>query len=97
MPIVRTRHVSLTNKEGGRLKQAIWSKPRRWMKLKSVGANLKAAINFALRYLQLHRIGTVVYIGDTPVFHCKWGVDGRSFSGWKSNPVAAYWQNKLGK
>jgi hypothetical protein len=36
----------------------------------------------------------VVYAGDAPVYHCKWG-GGRGFAGWKSNPVAEWWRRRM--
>ena len=94
MAIVSTRHVTITNPAGDRLKKAIWTAPKIWRKYKEVAANLKQAITYARKVLAKKQIGTIVYVEDTPVYHCKWG-GGRGFQGWKNNPVAEYWRRKL--
>ena len=91
---VRTRHVTIVSPAGERLKKTVWGKARVWRKYKDLLPNLKQAITYARGVLAKQRIGTVVYIGDVPVYHCKWG-DGRAFKGWKANPVAEYWRKRL--
>lgn len=94
MTRVSTRHVRITSRTGERLKKAVWTEPKLWRKSRDIAANLKQAITYARRVLRDKRIGTVVYVGDVPVYHCKWGA-GRAFQGWKDNPVAGYWRRKL--
>jgi len=92
--IISTRHVTITSATGERLKEPVWSKPRMWRKSKNVLTNLKRAITYAQNVLEQKRIGTVVYVGNAAVYHCKWG-GGRAFQGWKSNPAAEWWKRKL--
>lgn len=94
MAAVRTKHVTIYSPEGGRLKQAVWGKPRLWKKYKTIANNLKHAIIYARKVLEKQKIGTIVYIGDVPVYHCKWG-GGREFAGWKNNPAGEFWRLKL--
>ena len=91
---VSTRHVTITSPDGGRLKEPAWSKPRVWRRAKNTVSNLKQAITYARNTLDKKQIGTVVYVGTVPVYHCKWG-GGRGFQGWKDNPVAGWWRRKL--
>ena len=92
--VVRTRHITIVSPAGDRLKKPVWSRARVWRKYREVLPNLRRAIDYAREVLAKQRIGTVVYIGDVPVYHCKWG-DGRAFRGWKANPVAEYWRKRL--
>ena len=91
---VSTRHVTITSPSGDRLSKAVWSKERVWHKYKETLSNLKQAITYARNVLKKKQLGTIVYVGDQPVYHCKWG-GGRGFQGWKNNPVAEYWRRKL--
>ena len=95
MPKVTTKHVTIYSPEGSRLKDAVWSRARVWRKYKDTLGNLKQAITFAREVMDRKQIGTVVYVGDTPVYHTKWG-GGRAFYGWKSNPVAEWWRRRVG-
>ena len=94
--VVRTRHITIVSPAGERLKQPVWSRARLWRKYRDLLPNLRRAIDYAREVLAKQRIGTVVYIGDVPVYHCKWG-DGRAFKGWKANPVAEYWRKRLSR
>jgi len=92
--VVRTRHVTITSPEGERLKRPMWGKAKRWAKSRDILTNLRQAINYARKVMDKKRLGTVVYIGDVPIYHCKWG-GGRVFAGWKANPAAGYWRRKV--
>lgn len=92
--LVSTRHITITSATGERLKKPVWSKPRMWRRSKNTATNLHRAIAYANNVLEQKRIGTVVYIGDIPVYHAKWG-GGRAFMGWKANPAAEYWRRKI--
>lgn len=93
-PAVYTRHVTIVSPDGNRLKKALWSKVKRWNKYQTTAANLRAAITYAKEVLAHRYTGTIVYVGDIPVYHCKWG-GGRAFHGWKDNPLAGYWKRQL--
>lgn len=93
---VRTQHVSIVSRYGDRLKKPLWSKPRLWRKYPETGKNLKQAITYAINALNKQQLGTIVYVGENPVYHCKWG-GGRGFQGWKDNPVAGYWRKIIVK
>ena len=92
--LVRTRHVTITSPEGERLKKPVWSRAKVWKRYKDIVSNLKQAITYAREMVETRQIGTVVYVGEIPVFHAKWG-GGRAFTGWKANPAAEYWRRKL--
>ena len=94
MARVSTRHVTITSPSGDRLKKAVWSREKVWRKYKDTAANLKQAITYARNVLAKKQIGTVVSVGDAPVYHTKWG-GGRGFAGWKNNPVGEWWKRKL--
>lgn len=94
--LVSTKHITITSATGERLKDPVWSKPRMWRRSKNNATNLLRAITHANNVLEQKRIGTVVYVGDMPVYHCKWGA-GKAFTGWKANPAAEYWRRKLSK
>ena len=91
---ITTRHVTIISAEGERLKKAVWSRPRHWRKHKATESNIKQAITFANNKLNTDHIGTVVYVGNMPIYHTKWG-GGKGFAGWKNNPVAGFWKRKL--
>ena len=92
--IVRTRHVTITSPSGERLKTGVWSRAKRWAKSPDALTNLRQAINYAKSVMDKKHLGTIVYIGDVPIYHCKWG-GGRVFAGWKNNPAAEYWKRKV--
>lgn len=94
--VVRTRHVTITSPAGDRLQKPIWSRARAWKRYRDLLPNLRQAINYARGVLAKKQIGTVVYIGDVPIYQCKWG-GGRAFTAWKANPVAEYWRKRLSK
>ena len=94
MAKVRTRSITITASDGTRLKKPKWGRARLWQKYPGIAKNLTPAIAHANKVLENSRIGTIVYVGDIPVYHCKWG-SGKGFSGWKGNPVAGLWQRKL--
>lgn len=94
--LVRTRHITIVSPEGNRLKKPLWSRFKLWRKYRDVLPNLKRAITYAREVLAEKQIGTVVYVGDVPIYHTKWG-GGRPFEGWKKNPVAEYWRRRVFK
>lgn len=91
--LVRTRQVTLTSLEGKRLSKPVWGKAKLWKRARGILLNLKLAIAYAHKALE-KRIGTVVYVGDVPVYHTKFG-GGKAFAGWRKNPVAEYWRRKV--
>ena len=90
---VKTRHISIFASDGTRLKKVAWGKVRVWKNATDTATNLRQAIAFANATLQ-KRLGTIVYVGTIPVYHCKYGGKS-SYRGWKSNPVANMWRKKI--
>lgn len=98
--VVSTRHVTITAKDGSRLKAAKWGKRKVWKVHKNTANNLTAAIDFVHKALEKQHMGTIVYVGTIPVYHAKYNRSKKQnldmlFKGWKSNPVANYWKSKL--
>ena len=90
---VKTLSITIYTPDGKRLGYTKKGKVRWWTKHPDTASNLRQAITYAKATLNKH-MGTIVYVGTVPVYHCKWN-PGITFYGWKSNPVAGMWRKKL--
>lgn len=94
MPVI-SRTVTVHNKEGQRLRSALWGKPRLWRRKKTNEENIKDAITHALQLLKQQKLGSIVYVNNIPIWNAKFGLDGSYYIAWKSNPTAEYWKRKV--
>tara|TARA_Y100000310_G_scaffold268515_1_gene281157 strand:- start:421 stop:843 length:423 start_codon:yes stop_codon:yes gene_type:complete len=103
--LVQSRSVTVMNPQGEWLNKARWGKWENWNDYTNNSRNLKMAIKNALRRLNKHQVGTVIYVrvvvnrlaSDSilPIWQAKWGGDGFPFVAWKRNPVAEYWKRRV--
>ena len=89
---VRSRHVTIFSPSGKRMREAKWGRWQLWHRFPDTTNNLKDALRYTLSTLKKKGLGSVIYVGNVPVFDAKMGADRVPYVSWKDNPTAYNWK-----